>query len=318
MAEEGKKISFGFAKSIKKTVLKNTTPQEEKKVDYIECLDQKAIKVIGEDEKKEAPLIIPLLGSRTWHDRIINKIDADIFEPKTTSNEHIITNSVQEKISNGDAQPNDNSVALSDAKPPIDKRINPMITLEEQAAKEILEDLTSTEKKNTLTELLTLPLNDELSLRGEQESTLDDYEKIPVDAFGLAMLRGMGWQPGKGIGKNEKIVAAVVPELRPKGMGLGADKVAVQKQSGDSKKSEEDLKLVKGTFVKIIAGKQSNNYGQIEGLDDDAGRLIVKMALGGNTISVNEFMVQAVTKLEYTKNAKVLKLYKIDFRCNKI
>lgn len=36
------------------------------------------------------------------------------------------------------------------------------------------------------------------------KSTLQDYEKIPVDAFGLAMLRGMGWQPGKGIGKNEK------------------------------------------------------------------------------------------------------------------
>lgn len=47
MAEEGKKISFGFAKSIKKPVLKNTAPQEEKKVDYIECLDEKGIKVIG-------------------------------------------------------------------------------------------------------------------------------------------------------------------------------------------------------------------------------------------------------------------------------
>lgn len=36
------------------------------------------------------------------------------------------------------------------------------------------------------------------------QSTVEDYEKIPVDAFGLAMLRGMGWKPGKGIGKNEK------------------------------------------------------------------------------------------------------------------
>ena len=36
------------------------------------------------------------------------------------------------------------------------------------------------------------------------QSTLEDYERIPIDAFGVAMLRGMGWQPGKGIGKNEK------------------------------------------------------------------------------------------------------------------
>lgn len=47
MAEEGKKISFGFAKSIRKPVLKNVIPQKEKKVDYIECLDEKGIKVIG-------------------------------------------------------------------------------------------------------------------------------------------------------------------------------------------------------------------------------------------------------------------------------
>lgn len=47
MTEEGKKISFGFAKTIKKPVLKNTLSQEQKKVDYIECLDDKGIKVIG-------------------------------------------------------------------------------------------------------------------------------------------------------------------------------------------------------------------------------------------------------------------------------
>lgn len=47
MAEEGKKVSFGFAKSIKKSVLKNVIAQEEKKIDYIECLDEKGIKLIG-------------------------------------------------------------------------------------------------------------------------------------------------------------------------------------------------------------------------------------------------------------------------------
>lgn len=44
---ESKKISFGFTKSIKKSALVKQVPQEEKKVDYIECLDAKAIKVIG-------------------------------------------------------------------------------------------------------------------------------------------------------------------------------------------------------------------------------------------------------------------------------
>lgn len=47
MAEESKKISFGFAKSIKKPILDKQKRYEEKKVDYIEYLDEKAIKVIG-------------------------------------------------------------------------------------------------------------------------------------------------------------------------------------------------------------------------------------------------------------------------------
>ncbi|XP_076231632.1 G-patch domain and KOW motifs-containing protein-like [Calliopsis andreniformis] len=310
MAEEGKKISFGFAKSIKKTVLKNTLPQEEKKVDYIECLDEKGIKVIGEEEKKDEPLVIPLLGSKTWHDRIINKVDADIFESKAKEKpeDDNIKQEGKCEVPNGNTSPQNKSVKKTEV---AENNENKVVTLEEQAAKEIIEELSHKEEQIEKKEL-TLPLVGDESLRGKEQSTLDDYERIPVDAFGVAMLRGMGWQPGKGIGKNEKIVSAVAPEMRPKGMGLGADKVTLQKQNTDSKKQDEELKIEKGTFVKIIAGKQSNSYGQIEGFDDDAGRLIIKLALGGNTISVNEFMVQPVTKSEYSKNAKVLNVKKFE------
>lgn len=88
-------------------------------------------------------------------------------------------------------------------------------------------------------------------------------------------------------------------------MGLGADKIASQKRDGKIQSEEEELRIQKGSFIKIIAGKRNNTYGQIEGFDD-AGRLIVKMALNGNTISVNECIVQVVTKAEYSKNSKVL------------
>lgn len=47
MSEEGKKFSFAFAKSIKKTNLQNPPAPEKKKVDYIECVDEQAIKIIG-------------------------------------------------------------------------------------------------------------------------------------------------------------------------------------------------------------------------------------------------------------------------------
>lgn len=36
------------------------------------------------------------------------------------------------------------------------------------------------------------------------QSVLEDYENVPIESFGTAMLRGMGWKSGEGIGKNPK------------------------------------------------------------------------------------------------------------------
>ena len=103
-----------------------------------------------------------------------------------------------------------------------------------------------------------------------------------------------------------RLVAAALPELRPRGMGLGADKVVMQNKNVQSKtKEEEELKLEKGTFVKVLKGKHTN-YGQIEGFDDDPTRVFVKMALSGEILSLNVGVLQPVTKSEYSKNSKVL------------
>jgi G patch domain/KOW motif-containing protein len=32
---------------------------------------------------------------------------------------------------------------------------------------------------------------------------------MPIEEFGLAMLRGMGWQEGMGVGRNRKVVDAI-------------------------------------------------------------------------------------------------------------
>lgn len=31
-----------------------------------------------------------------------------------------------------------------------------------------------------------------------------NYDSVPIEAFGLALLRGCGWQEGEGIGKTNK------------------------------------------------------------------------------------------------------------------
>lgn len=57
-----------------------------------------------------------------------------------------------------------------------------------------------------------IPANETLSFRDDVENrpdemTVDDYESMPVDEFGAALLRGLGWNEGEGIGKNRKHAA---------------------------------------------------------------------------------------------------------------
>ncbi|OUM70204.1 hypothetical protein PIROE2DRAFT_56889 [Piromyces sp. E2] len=59
-----------------------------------------------------------------------------------------------------------------------------------------------------------------------EESTLEDYERIPIEEFGAAMLRGMGWEKGKAVGRNRNNKSAMVEPIefipRPALLGLGA------------------------------------------------------------------------------------------------
>lgn len=66
-------------------------------------------------------------------------------------------------------------------------------------------------------------------------STLDDYARVPVEQFGAALLRGMGWKDGEGIGlqRGRKVEKTKVPERRPALLGIGAkEEAAVAQEMG--------------------------------------------------------------------------------------
>ncbi|KAL8764879.1 MAG: hypothetical protein Q9209_007842 [Squamulea sp. 1 TL-2023] len=57
-------------------------------------------------------------------------------------------------------------------------------------------------------------------------ASLDDYARVPVEDFGLGMLRGMGWKEGEVVGKRKSQVSkARVVERRPALLGIGAKEV---------------------------------------------------------------------------------------------
>ncbi|RKP10667.1 DExH-box splicing factor binding site-domain-containing protein [Thamnocephalis sphaerospora] len=55
-------------------------------------------------------------------------------------------------------------------------------------------------------------------------STLDDYDDVPIEEFGAALLRGMGWKDGQGIGRGHRNgdPKSYSIEQRPRLLGLGA------------------------------------------------------------------------------------------------
>ncbi|KAG8996151.1 hypothetical protein FRB94_008541 [Tulasnella sp. JGI-2019a] len=63
-----------------------------------------------------------------------------------------------------------------------------------------------------------------------EQSTLDDYARVPVEQFGAAMLRGMGWKPPPK-GEDEPWV----PSKRPALLGIGAKPKAVPADSNAGK-----------------------------------------------------------------------------------
>uniref|UniRef100_A0A8C4N5B0 G-patch domain and KOW motifs-containing protein n=1 Tax=Eptatretus burgeri TaxID=7764 RepID=A0A8C4N5B0_EPTBU len=151
----------------------------------------------------------------------------------------------------------------------------------------------------------------DVSLRPDV-ATEADYMAVPVEAYGLAMIRGMGWKPGEGIGKTFKQdVKATEHQLRPKGLGLGADRSALAAlegkkparslKPGDQRVAEEPLGHVPGAHVLLESGPHKGLCGKIEAVDADNARLVVRLALGGNAMTVSQYVARPMSSKEYVK-----------------
>lgn len=120
------------------------------------------------EEKKEEPLIIPLLESNTWHDRIINKIDASKSKTSNNDIQNVKIKEESKNISNGDLTSLNKAVSLSNVQTRLSNE-NKTLTLDEQAAKEIIEDLKSIEKNENELCDVTLSLVKGQDLKGAEE-----------------------------------------------------------------------------------------------------------------------------------------------------
>lgn len=100
---------------------------------------------------------------------------------------------------------------------------------DEERALDALMGKTTTDK--TLVIQASKPLNEEDVFNDDIASappmpSMDDYARVPVEQFGAALLRGMGWKDGEGVGSQRGIKlkkeSAKPPAKRSNLLGIGA------------------------------------------------------------------------------------------------
>ena len=117
---------------------------------------------------------------------------------------------------------------------------------------------------------------------------------------GMAALRGMGWNEKEGIGLTNKRVSSMVePELRPKGLGLGAGSAKKAKSDENKEETDNGLRYIKNAYVQITAGKNKNEYGQIVGFDNGLDRIIIKLGNNDQSLSFLQTCTRLVSKSEF-------------------
>nr|XP_018898418.1 PREDICTED: G patch domain and KOW motifs-containing protein-like [Bemisia tabaci] len=163
MSAGKKRVSFGFSKLVKKPKVILPALKPAETVNFIKCVENNSVQVFDEViEDEKEELVIPMKPSSQSSD----------FKPEATDSS--------------------NNPVLDSKKPE---------SLDELAAKELVAEANRLQKEEEEASTIVVPIVSNLP-SGEKESTLEDFKSIPIEKYGLAMLRGMSWKPGIGIGKN--------------------------------------------------------------------------------------------------------------------
>jgi len=288
MSEEVKKsFSFGFAKksSVKRLedskLRDDSTKDKHEETDFIIEVDRSEIKGTKKKEVKEE-LIIPYLPNtykkkievqpvKSENEKLLEKPDEELTEEEKAAKELLKETKAWQEEQDKEKNPNDNLV------------------IQTQANANGLDS----EKAIFEADLESRP----------DVATAEDYEKIPVQGFGMALLKGMGFKSADGIGGFRKAkIECLDPVIRPKGLGLGATPSA--STSKNASQSKEKLILKRDAYVKVCQGSHQGSYGQVESLDEENARVFIKIK--GHVVSVSENSIQVIDKKEFDKFKNVI------------
>jgi G patch domain/KOW motif-containing protein len=289
MEEPKKTLSFGFSKVKTKTaIIKNESTKafesvekkSDQQIELITSIEGKKLKSLNknEDETLKRPVVIPC-----------------------QQNTNILEKKREDKKRSED----------------LEKRIKELEGKAEnkqelEALKALFAETLNKNKDQSNAEL-KIPMNPNETEQNTEKKTLEEiedanYDQIDLEKFGVAALRGMGWSEKNGIGlTNKRTSDLIVPELRPKGLGLGAGFNKKGRPDDDNRykqQTESNLTYKKGAFLKIIDGKHRGEYAELVSFDDGLNRILVRLQESDQTVSMIQSLTQLISRSEYEKAQK--------------
>lgn len=259
------KIKFGFSKTIKKPVLVNQigpSVVKSSKIELIEAIEGTSIKISGFVMRNRIDPYRVSNGISYFRKNPEDEVEKKLIIPMTNDQKNTPLAKLMEdrlkRVKNRKIKTEENIGTDAEIK----QEDLVQESLEQQAARELMEDLQNKVEKTEI-KVFEVPMNpDDIPLDGAKESSLDDYDRVPIGDFGKAMLRGMGWKDEEAKEESKK-AELEGPVLRPKGMGLGADKVIKKQPLLIAPNQSETLEIKRKACVKILAGKHKNLYGTV-------------------------------------------------------
>lgn len=186
----------------------------------------------GGKKEKEGPRIIPALPNRDWRAEAKRKqlAKAPHHQPQNGDvEEPIEERKVQYGLTiNKKDESQENGAAESTA-PEVIEDVKDNLTEEQRLEKKALDALLN--GKTTDNDLVIPVQTEEDAFLNDLHNapdapTLEAYEATPIEGFGAALLRGMGWKDGEVIGNNGTAVKQKEVKRRPAFLGIGAKEEA--------------------------------------------------------------------------------------------
>ncbi|KAJ3298003.1 hypothetical protein HK104_011298 [Borealophlyctis nickersoniae] len=164
----------------------------------------------------------------------------------------------------------------------------------------------------------------DVKLRPE-EATLEDYERVPIEEFGQALLRGMGWETGKPVGKNPNgLVEPIMNKPRPHLLGLGATPAPPEKKEkkyikpGEKREPDTTLDVPKKPSKDDLPRSKQQSPNRKE---DKRGKevlrpgVVVRITAGSNKgcegmiVEVKERSSGTVAKVKLNKSDEIARVW---------